>query len=124
MGVAHLASVGRRKIGHIAGPLDISTGLSRYRGFVAAMAAHDLLVDPEFVAYASAYSIDEGERCCPRLFEAGCTAIAAANDMLAVGCYVALEAAGLACPRDISVVGLNDMPFIDRLTPPLTSVSF
>ena len=44
--------------------------------------------------------------------------------MLAVGCYAALEAAGLTCPQDISVVGFNDMPFIDRLRPPLTSVSF
>jgi LacI family transcriptional regulator len=44
--------------------------------------------------------------------------------MLAVGCYTALEVAGLCCPRDISVVGFNDMPFIDRLRPPLTSVSF
>jgi LacI family transcriptional regulator len=44
--------------------------------------------------------------------------------MLAVGCYGALEAAGLSCPGDISVVGFNDMPFIDRLRPPLTSVSF
>jgi LacI family transcriptional regulator len=126
MSVAHLASLGHRKIAHIAGPQDISTGLSRYRGYVAAMAAHGLPVEPELVAYASAYSIEEGERCCRAILEAdgGCTAVAAANDMLAVGCYVALDTAGLACPRDISVVGFNDMPFIDRLTPPLTSVSF
>ncbi len=124
MSVAHLAELGHRKIAHIAGPQDVSTGLSRYRGFLAAMAAHDLPVEPDMVVYATAYTIDEGERCCRELLDTGCTAIASANDMLAVGCYVALEAAGLACPRDISVVGFNDMPFIDRLTPPLTSVSF
>jgi LacI family transcriptional regulator len=123
--VSYLASLGHRKIAHVAGPQDISTGLSRYRGFVAAMAAHGLPVDEELVAYATAYSIDEGERCCRALLAAGeCTAIAAANDMLAVGCYAALEAAGALCPRDISVVGFNNMPFMDRLTPPLTSVSF
>ncbi len=44
--------------------------------------------------------------------------------MLAVGCYAAIEEAGLGCPAHISVVGFNDMPFMDRLTPPLTSVSF
>jgi len=124
MAVAHLAALGHGKIAHVAGPQDVSTGLSRYRGFVAAMAAHDLAVEPEMVAYASAYSIEEGERCCGELLETGCTAIAAGNDMLAVGCYVALETAGLSCPGDISVVGFNDMPFMDRLTPPLTSVSF
>src|SRR5215472_12765956 len=124
--VAHLAALGHRRIAHVAGPQDISTGLSRYRGFVAAMEAHGLPVEPDLVVCATAYSIDEGERCCRELLRAtgGCTAIAAANDMLAVGCYAALEAAGLSCPKDISVVGFNDMPFIDRLTPPLTSVSF
>jgi LacI family transcriptional regulator len=44
--------------------------------------------------------------------------------MLAVGCYAAIEEAGLNCPADVSVVGFNDMPFIDRLRPPLTTVAF
>ena len=126
MAVSHLAALGHRKIAHIAGPQDVSTGLSRYRGFLAAMADHDLEVDPDLVVHATAYSLEEGDRCCRTVLDAGtgCTAIAAANDMLAVGCYSALEAAGLRCPQDISVVGFNDMPFIDRLRPPLTSVSF
>lgn len=125
MSVDHLVALGHRKIAHIAGPQDVSTGLNRYRGFMAAMAAHDLVVDPDLVVYASAYSIDEGYRCCCALLAAkGCTAIVAANDMIAVGCYEAMEDSGQDCPADISVVGFNDMRFIDRLRPPLTSVSF
>jgi LacI family transcriptional regulator len=50
------------------------------------------------------------------------TAIVAANDRLAMGCYDALERVALSCPGDVSIVGFNDMPFIDRLQPPLTSV--
>ncbi len=126
MAVDHLVGLGHRRIAHIAGPQDVSTGLSRYRGFVAAMAAHGLTADPGLVAHATAYSLEEGDRCGRALLaaDAGCTAVAAANDMLAVGCYAALDAAGLSCPQDISVVGFNDMPFMDRLRPPLTSVSF
>ncbi len=126
LAVDHLTSLGHRKIAHVAGPQDISTGLSRYRGFLAAMEAHNLPVEPELVVTARNYSIEEGERCCRALLDAGsgCTAIAAANDMLAVGCYAALESAGRGCPTDVSVVGFNNMPFMDRLTPPLTSVSF
>ncbi|HET9897426.1 MAG TPA: LacI family DNA-binding transcriptional regulator [Streptosporangiaceae bacterium] len=124
LSVAHLAALGHRRIAHVAGPQGISTGLSRYRGFVAAMGAHDLPVDQALIVHATGYTIDEGERCCRLLMAKGCTAIVAANDMLAVGCYAALEEAGLGCPADISVVGFNDMPFMDRLTPPLTSVSF
>src|SRR6266487_2242092 len=126
LAVSHLVSLGHRRIAHIAGPQDVSTGLLRYRGFTDAMAAHGLAVDPALVAHAAAYSLEEGDRCCRALLERdlGCTAVAAGNDMLAVGCYAALETAGLSCPQDISVVGFNDMPFIDRLRPPLTSVSF
>jgi LacI family transcriptional regulator len=50
--------------------------------------------------------------------------VAAGNDMLALGCYAALDEAGLSCPDDMSLVGFNDMPFIDLLTPPLTTVRF
>ena len=44
--------------------------------------------------------------------------------MLAVGCYAALDESVRQCPEDISVIGFNDMPFIDRLRPPLTTVRF
>ena len=44
------------------------------------------------------------------------------NDLLALGSYDALEERGLRCPEDVSVVGYNDMPFVDRFRPPLTTV--
>jgi LacI family transcriptional regulator len=46
----------------------------------------------------------------------------AGNDLLALGCYDALEQRGLDCPGDVSVVGYNDMPFVDRFQPALTTV--
>jgi LacI family transcriptional regulator len=52
------------------------------------------------------------------------TAVVAGNDMLAVGLYGAFDELDLRCPEDISVIGFNDMPFIDRLRPPLSSVRF
>jgi len=125
MAVAHLIALGHRQIAHIAGPQEVSTGLYRYRGFVSAMEAHGLAADPGLIPVAKAYSIEEGTRCTRMLLDhGGCTAVAAANDMLAVGCFAALEEAGLSCPEDLSVVGFNDMPFIDRLRPPLTTIRF
>ena len=50
------------------------------------------------------------------------TAIITANDRLAIGCYDTLAELGLSCPDDVSIVGFNDMMFIDRLRPPLSSV--
>jgi LacI family transcriptional regulator len=126
MAIGHLTSLGHERIAYIAGPQDVSTGLARYRGFLAAMAAAGHEVPAEMVAFAAAFSVEEGYRCAQQIIRAGrgATAIAAGNDMLAVGCYAALEEARLTCPDDISVVGFNNMPFIDMLRPPLTTVAF
>jgi LacI family transcriptional regulator len=126
MAIAHLVKLGHRRIAHIAGPQEVSTGVTRHQGFLEGMKTADLEVDPDLVVFASGYTIEEGIRCSKELLARGngWTAVAAANDMLAVGCYEVLEASGLHCPEDISVVGFNDMPFIDRLRPPLTTVRF
>ena len=129
MAVSHLAKQGHTRIAHIAGPQEASTGVSRLRGFRDGMAQARLDVDEKLVVYSNRYTVEEGARCCAELLArrestGGFTAISAANDMLAVGCYAALEDTDLLCPDDLSVIGFNDMPFIDRLRPPLTTVRF
>jgi LacI family transcriptional regulator len=124
LAVEHVAQLGHTRIGHVAGPQNVSTGHRRYLGFLAAMQASGLEAPAERIRFSEAFTETEGARACagvlahtPRI-----TAIVAANDRLAMGCYDTLAAAGLRCPQDVSVVGFNDMPFIDRLRPPLTSV--
>jgi LacI family transcriptional regulator len=126
MAVTHLARLGHTRIAHIAGPQEASTGVSRLRGFRDGMTQHGLAVDDSLIAYATKYTVEEGTRCCRELLarRGTFTAIAAANDMLAVGCYAAFEEAAADCPDELSLVGFNDMPFIDRLRPPLTTVRF
>jgi LacI family transcriptional regulator len=125
MAITHLVRLGHTRVAHIAGPQEASTGVSRLRGFREGMASHGLEVSEDLIVYASRYTVEEGARCCRDLLaRLGFTAVAAANDMLAVGCYTAIEEAELRCPDDISVIGFNDMPFIDRLRPPLTTVRF
>ena len=126
MAVTHLARLGHTRIAHIAGPQEASTGVSRLRGFRDGMASHQLEVSEDLIIYAGKYTVEEGSRCAGELLarDSGFTAVAAANDMLAVGCYAALDEAALQCPDDVSVIGFNDMPFIDRLRPPLTTVRF
>ncbi|MEE8444107.1 MAG: substrate-binding domain-containing protein, partial [Alphaproteobacteria bacterium] len=50
------------------------------------------------------------------------SAVIAANDQLALGCLDRLKAAGRRCPADVSLVGFNDMPLVDRIDPPLTTL--
>ena len=124
MVVEHLRKLGHERIGHVAGPQSLSTGYARYNGFVSAMAETGAVVDPQDVVFAETFSIAEGERCAAALLGNADrpSAIFAGNDMLALGCYSVAERAGLACPEDLSIVGFNDMPFIDRVNPPLTTV--
>jgi LacI family transcriptional regulator, galactose operon repressor len=124
MSVEHLASLGHRRIAHLGGPLDYSTGLDRYEGFHEAMRAAGLEPDPELVLVAEAFTESEGARLCGQLMSDGrqFTAVAAANDLLALGCYDVFAERGVSCPADISVVGFNDMPFAARFNPPLTTI--
>jgi LacI family transcriptional regulator, galactose operon repressor len=128
MAVAHLVQLGHTRIAHIAGPQEASTGVSRLRGFREGMARHGLSVDEDLICYAGKYTVEEGTRCCLQLLarrgSGAFTAIAAANDMLAVGCYAAFDDNGVLCPDALSVIGFNDMPFIERLRPPLTTIRF
>jgi LacI family transcriptional regulator len=124
LAVEHIAGLGHKRIGHVSGPQNLSTGHRRYLGFVEAMTDAGLEVQREYVRFSKWFTEDEGARVCAELLDAAAelTAIVAANDLLALGCYDALEERGLRCPEDISIVGFNDMPFVDRLHPPLTTV--
>ena len=122
--VEHIVGLGHRRIAHVAGPFTLSTGIHRHEGFVQAMEAVGLAVDPDLVAVGDRFTEAEGARLCRELLEAGreFTAVLAGNDLLALGCIDAVGEAGLDCPRDISVVGFNDMDWSARFSPPLTTV--
>lgn len=122
--VEHLVSLGHTSIAHIAGPHQLSTGLTRSDAFRAATRAHGLRLRKSDIIEADAYTVSAGFSAADRLLSGGrpVTAIVAANDMIAVGALQALTAKGLRCPNDVSVVGFNDMPFVDQLSPPLTTV--
>ena len=124
LAVEHLLSLGHTRVAHLGGPLDYSTGLDRYEGFHQTMRAAGLEVDPELVLVAEAFTESEGARLCGQLMDRGreFTAVVAANDLLALGCYDVFGERAVSCPDEISVVGFNDMPFADRFQPPLTTI--
>jgi len=122
--VHHLVEHGHRHIGHIAGPQNVSTGYYRYRGFRRACRSFTKLGVRTSVAYGDEFTVEDGEVACRALLRDHdeITAIVAANDMLAVGALRHLEARGIRCPTDVSIVGMNDMSFMDRIAPPLTTI--
>ncbi|MBV8700541.1 MAG: LacI family DNA-binding transcriptional regulator [Bradyrhizobium sp.] len=124
LAVDHLLALGHRRIGHVAGPQDISTGVLRRAGFEAGMAQAGVPGEEIAVEAAPGYTREAGRAAALRLLERrpDLTAIVAANDLLALGVYDALAERGLNCPNEVSVVGHNDMPYLDMLSPPLTTV--
>lgn len=124
--VAHLVELGHRHIAHVGGPQTHSTGRSRLAGFRAAMRRAGLEVPAGRARFGRAVTLEEGARVTAALLaeHPDVTAIVAGNDLMALGCYDAIRAAGLRCPEDVSVIGFNDMPFADRFDPPLTTIRF
>jgi LacI family transcriptional regulator len=119
--VAHLALLGHTRIAHIAGPLGTTTGAERSAGYRDALRTHGLHAEATLIAEAGAYSEDAGYAAAKRLLEAAPTAIFAANDLLALGALRAAREAGVRVPVDLSLVGINDIPMMSLLDPPLTT---
>lgn len=120
--VGHLAELGHRHVAHVAGPQHLSTGRGRRQAFQ--VLSEDAGLAAPVVEVADAFVQEAGRIACQRLLDAAVrfTALFAANDLLAIGALRALRAAGRSVPGDVSLVGYNDMPLVEMIEPPLTTV--
>ncbi len=124
LALSHLHSLGHRRIACVGGPQNTSTGHTRYRAFISLRKRYGLTRDRGLVVNAVDYTEEAGRHAFSRIWERSrnFTAVLAANDLLALGCYDGIRARGLRCPEDISVTGYNDMPYVDRFDPSLTTL--
>ena len=124
LALEHLVQLGHEHIAYIGGPQSTSTGYGRYHALVENAEKLGIELDNELVINATAFSETAGAETLNGLLDSGkaFTAVLTANDLLALGCYDALQARGLRCPEDISITGFNDMPYVDRMDPPLTTL--
>jgi LacI family transcriptional regulator len=118
-----LIGLGHRRIGHIAGPDNISTGHGRRTGYRAALTRHGLPDDPALVVEGN-FREQGGYEAMARLLALPepPTAVFAVNDLAAAGALQAAEEAGLQVPRDLSLVGFNDLPTAVHTVPRLTTM--
>lgn len=124
MVVDHLAELGHRVVAQLVGPPEIQSFADRSRGFARRAAEHGLVDVSSSVPVDSATTA-AGRLATERLLGEASprpTGLFAPNDLLAIGAIDAASSAGLECPRDISLVGYNDAPLVDHLSPPLTTV--
>lgn len=117
----HLLSLGHRTVGHIAGPSDWYEAQERERGWRDVLAAEGREV-PEMVR--GDWSPRSGYEAAKRLIakKTGVTALFVANDQMAIGALRALGEAGISVPRQVSLVGFDDIPEAEFFSPPLTTL--
>ncbi|MFW5942001.1 MAG: LacI family DNA-binding transcriptional regulator [Chloroflexota bacterium] len=119
--VTHLIRLGRRRIGHIAGPDNTSVGRDRCEGYAQALIERGLSVEERLIVEAD-FSETGGYMAARELMDAGVDAIVAASDKMALGALRALHEAGREVPDDVALVGFDDLEAAALATPPLTTV--
>ena len=120
----HLIAMGHKQLAAITGPLHLTNAQERLNGFKQAVKEAKLRLAPEYVQEAT-FDKQGGAsktglllRLIPRP-----TAIFAGNDMIALGVLAAIRDAGLRCPKDVSVIGFDDLELAELTNPALSSVS-
>jgi LacI family transcriptional regulator len=122
--VAYLAGLGHRRVGHVAGPQNTTTGAERRDGYRAAVLQYGLADEPGLLVEAEAFSEQAGSRALHAMLAgpARPTAVFGANDLIAIGMLQHLREIGVRVPQDLSIVGFNDIPLAGLLEPALTTV--
>ena len=119
----HLLSLGHREIAILRGPDKYSSLVDRLRGCLAAAAEAEVRIPEEFLPVTSSKHPQKGY---PQMKEILAlpqrpTAVVAISDKTAFGAMSALTEAGLRIPRDISVIGIDNVSDSAYTQPPLTT---
>ena len=121
---SYLHAAGHTMIGHITSSMEFSNMHDRRQGFEAVMTAHRLPVD-ENSFWRVAPTLEGAYHDMKELLESGRklpTAFFAGNDIMAVGCVRALVEKGYSIPKDISIIGMDDLSICNFCMPPLTTI--
>jgi len=121
--VSHLLEKGHRRIGFISGPIDSSTGRERLAGYKTALAQAGVACEPTLIAHGD-YREESGRRLAEALLSRRSppSALFIANNLMLIGAIETIAAKSLRIPKDIAVVGFDDLPLAAVFTPPLTIV--
>lgn len=119
----HLIELGHTRIAAITGPEDLMCSRARLDGFQSAMKTAGIPIDPDLIAWGD-FHVEGGRAIALRLLQSPepPTAIFAGSDLQALGVYDAARQLGLRIPRDLSVVGYDDVQLAKWSSPPLTTI--
>ncbi|MBN1543170.1 LacI family DNA-binding transcriptional regulator [candidate division KSB1 bacterium] len=121
--VRYLLSCGYKKIAHLAGLQHVSTAEKRYKAYCDVLHENRIPYRSDYVPFGSFFESD-GYTNTGNLLQLPDPpeAIFAVNDTVAFGAYKKIKERGLSIPDDIALVGYDDVPFMQSLDPPITTV--
>lgn len=121
--VQHLAALRHEKVAFIAGPLQLKSAVARRNAFLQSMEEIGLAVDEDLLVEGD-HTLEGGMRAMGRLLQGRVkpTAVLCSNDMTAMGVMRQSYEEKISIPRDLSVVGFDDIRMAQFILPPLTTV--
>ena len=122
LAIDHLTHLGHTHIALLNGSKDSMVTANRYEAYVSSMQSHDLPVNENLIAYG--YYVEESAKYhFADLLNNGATAILCGNDLLAIGILKECQRLHIKVPREISIVGFDNLPISAECTPALTTIS-
>ena len=122
LAIDHLTELGHTKIALLNGSPDSMVTSNRYDAYASSMQSHKLELDENLVAFGY-YVEDSAKYHLPSLIENGATAIICGNDLLAVGVIRECGRLHVRIPQELSVVGFDNLPISEEITPALTTIN-
>ena len=126
-----MLSLGHRRIGFVSGPLATVSRRQRLAGYRDALAEAGVPLDDDLVwaggepdGYGDVEGAELGRKGMAALLDLPDppTGLVTINDMYAIGAIAAAQKRGIAVPKDVSVVGFDDIVLAGLYNPPLTTV--
>jgi len=121
----HLASLNHKNIACISSKYEIEDPADRLKGFVDELSLHQLTMNSELIVYCAPNQLG-GEEAAQQLISSGkgFTSIFVYNDAMAIGAISTLEDNGIRVPRDVSIIGFDDVLLSQYSRPKLTTLAY
>ena len=117
----HLLALGHRRIACLTGMMGDQAAQKRLFGYIQALQEAHIPFDPTLV-FEGDYHVASGYERAMDIFQTKATAIVVQNDMMALGVYKRLIQEGIRIPDDLSIIGVDDLPFSEFLETPLSTI--
>ncbi|GAE37384.1 LacI family DNA-binding transcriptional regulator [Halalkalibacter akibai] len=124
LAVDYLFSLGHRKIAHISGHQEGFVGVQRLVGYQNAMKKYNLEIPVQYIVNGGYFTYEGGQKAMNELLslDERPTAVYVAGDLMALGAIEQIRQKGLEVPKDISIVGFDDIHFAQYTVPALTTI--